>query len=738
MKSEIQATNKPHIFSSDRPIKQLSDDLLGRERFSKKLSKSILNWKEDESLVIGLYGKWGDGKTSVKNLLLENFLEKEASKIEVLDFNPWEWSNSQDLIKIFMRSLSTIILKSDNKNSKKIMRCLSKYVTHLHEGDFQNYLSILIDILGLAPIRWICYPFRFICNLLGLHFEISIKKTLEKRKSEIRDLMRKNETTFLVVIDDIDRLPPKEIKDIFRLIKINMDFPKFVFLTLFQRDIVEKSLSFNGSISGNEYLEKIIQVGIDLPTVSQEQINKVLFEKLEKLIEKYNGSEHFDTSRWNELFMNGVSIYFNNLRNVHRLISSLRFHMGNLINNNVLEVNFLDFFVIETLRSFEPEVYHALFTNKHILIRSRQSQSLTSNDQENNIEHILEKSKNANKDKIKFILETLFPNVCSPNRLKLISEDEAFNELRICHEDRFDRYFSLFMAQEDFYQYEFEEALEATKNKSDLLKIFSRLKDNDRLNSFLNKFAPYSQRIPEKNASQFLSAMFDLGDLVDNEYNEIFYFNSFMAIKQMFEQCSKNIKSTEDRRKIFMEAIDNSEGIAFPVIILYDEYKGERRSSYPDYYNLDSEDEEWAKKKILERIDSNKEKERFRSICNLFLIIDIWINLEEKESKLWLSNFLIDDRNFLASLNKLIYINKRHGSVGVQRIPHIIIQGWMVSFFPDVDATIERFENLNKKNLIDTNKYPNLIEAMKRVKLTHSDPRKYSDPYSGELPEVKK
>ena len=48
-----------HIFSSDRPIQKESEDLLDRAHFSKELSKSLLSWKEDDSLVVGVYGKWG-------------------------------------------------------------------------------------------------------------------------------------------------------------------------------------------------------------------------------------------------------------------------------------------------------------------------------------------------------------------------------------------------------------------------------------------------------------------------------------------------------------------------------------------------------------------------------------------------------------------------------------------------------------------------------------------------------
>ena len=46
-------------YSTDRAIEKLEDDLLGRAPFSRHLGRAIYEYKGKESLVIGLYGKWG-------------------------------------------------------------------------------------------------------------------------------------------------------------------------------------------------------------------------------------------------------------------------------------------------------------------------------------------------------------------------------------------------------------------------------------------------------------------------------------------------------------------------------------------------------------------------------------------------------------------------------------------------------------------------------------------------------
>lgn len=49
-------------YSTDKPIEKQEDDLLGRAPFSNQLGKAIYGHEEESSLVIGLFGEWGQGK----------------------------------------------------------------------------------------------------------------------------------------------------------------------------------------------------------------------------------------------------------------------------------------------------------------------------------------------------------------------------------------------------------------------------------------------------------------------------------------------------------------------------------------------------------------------------------------------------------------------------------------------------------------------------------------------------
>jgi replication-associated recombination protein RarA len=71
--------NPSDWLSSDRPIEQREQDVLGRSRFSDAIARSIRGWLGHESIVIALYGAWGNGKTSIKNMVIECLTRKRES-----------------------------------------------------------------------------------------------------------------------------------------------------------------------------------------------------------------------------------------------------------------------------------------------------------------------------------------------------------------------------------------------------------------------------------------------------------------------------------------------------------------------------------------------------------------------------------------------------------------------------------------------------------------------------------
>lgn len=95
-KEENEEELDEQSYSSDIAIKESKDDKLNRTEFAKRLVASVNSWKEEESIVIGLYGEWGTGKTSVLNLMQEGLNKKQNTII--VPFNPWYFKDEEQLI----------------------------------------------------------------------------------------------------------------------------------------------------------------------------------------------------------------------------------------------------------------------------------------------------------------------------------------------------------------------------------------------------------------------------------------------------------------------------------------------------------------------------------------------------------------------------------------------------------------------------------------------------------------
>nr|WP_322720082.1 P-loop NTPase fold protein [Nostoc sp. ChiQUE02]MDZ8233139.1 P-loop NTPase fold protein [Nostoc sp. ChiQUE02] len=88
-------------------------------------------------------------------------------------------------------------------------------------------------------------------------------KEASQLKEEVEDTLVQQQRRIVVIIDDIDRLPAEDIKQLFRIFKAMRNFTNVVYLLVFDKQVVMKTIADPKEISGEEYLEKIIQVGFE-------------------------------------------------------------------------------------------------------------------------------------------------------------------------------------------------------------------------------------------------------------------------------------------------------------------------------------------------------------------------------------------------------------------------------------------------------------------------------------------
>src|SRR5579864_7716301 len=96
------------MISPDAPIQNSSEDILGRTAFATALADAIVGVSGGDSFVIGIHGRWGSGKSSVLNLVVEQLKNLNADKVreshtDIFRFNPWNFSDQSQLIFQFLK-----------------------------------------------------------------------------------------------------------------------------------------------------------------------------------------------------------------------------------------------------------------------------------------------------------------------------------------------------------------------------------------------------------------------------------------------------------------------------------------------------------------------------------------------------------------------------------------------------------------------------------------------------------
>ena len=475
------------MFINDRPIDSKDEDFLGRYPFAAKLSKALYDWKEEESLVISLTGKWGSGKSSVFNLVRENIkTDKSDTKPTIINFNPWMFSNINNLSNQFFNELAKELnIKNNSKKDKKLAEKILYYsellniipsdqnilnigsILAIGFGVFGIVFSDLIGILNLSTntVKIMFFAASILSLIAGLLRKISdifkykaklSTKSINSLKKEIHKSLRERNKKLVIFIDDIDRLTPEEIKEIFKLIRVNADFPNTIYVLAYDNEIIERSIETKGSPDGKSYIDKIVQVNFDLPRISNDKVSKYLFLELNRVLSLLPKSyeNYFDKEYWSKTYHSGYKYFFKTLRDVKRYISSLEFNLSLLYKENSMEVNPIDFIAIEAIRVFSPSFYSNLKIHKELFAEPFSGLSNLLDDESKKKElakiqfqNIIELVKDQNKENVKSLIFHLFPDLgkaCNGN-ISFISDNytDWRRNLNVCSPIHFDTYFSL-------------------------------------------------------------------------------------------------------------------------------------------------------------------------------------------------------------------------------------------------------------------------------------------------------
>lgn len=647
------------MFRSDQPIDTYKEDLLGRHKFSKALAEAILSYEQEDSISVGLFGEWGSGKTSIINMTLEE-IETISAQSEpfILKFNPWYFSDQNQLIQQFFNELSLVLCRDDSAGKhEKIGRAIQKYSRFFEPFSYVPTLSIIGETAKAV-------------KGVGIAAEKAgeeASKNLSVVKSELNSLLKAIDNKLIIVIDDVDRLNNTEIRQIFQLVKSLADFPNTIYLLSFDKNVVINALKKVQEGSGNDYLEKVVQVPFEIPQISKREVEQFLFKKLDELIQDIP-ENRWDQTYWGNIYHSGLRYLFQNIRDVNRYLNSLSFGFR-LVKD---EVNPIDFIAITAIQVFVPDLYKNIKNNKDLfagITDSYRSSDEVRKEEEKRLETVLNEIDSISRDILTDFLQRLFP------KLENVGYSHGFLESwrkqgRICSPDIFNIYFKLFIPKDEVSLREIERILSTGNNAEAYSNELLKLHRDEKILRFLERMEDYTRDdIPEDNIVPIINALMDIGDIFPEGRGGFFTTRTPMRILRLLYQLINRFPEHQRRFEIFADAINNSSQSLYTIVNevgvqcqQHGKYGFDEKPNPPDKKTVNAEQldslvqlssnkiEEWAKNGKLEKHN------------NLLSILFMWRRWSDPAHvNKYVESLITDDKGLIRFIKHFLSDVRSHG-----------------------------------------------------------------------------
>ncbi|MDF2397555.1 hypothetical protein GWQ44_18560 [Pseudomonas sp. 3MA1] len=278
----------------DAALTRRDDDLLDRWPVARLVYRMITATPLGWSTRIGLYGPWGSGKTSVLNFLQQIAEEKDDI---VIRLPAWRTTGEQEFIVQFYLQLAQVLgrlgysepfrnwTKRQSKKGADLVGALAKKIAETEIPESVNasyFVTAWATAAGVAAEK--------------------LSDILQLDSSDIEALRQElGHRRVIVFIDDLDRADPQILPQTLLALRELLDWPGFVFVLAFDKDVVGKALrSYSDAFgeSAQHFLDKIIDVPVTLPEPSPKQVQRMVARNLKYCCPFLPDSAVAQTAEW--------------------------------------------------------------------------------------------------------------------------------------------------------------------------------------------------------------------------------------------------------------------------------------------------------------------------------------------------------------------------------------------------------------------------------------------------------
>jgi len=429
---------------SDRPLSGKAEDQLERAGYSIHAAHQIVSshtW--DDSVVFGLMGPWGSGKSSVLAMIAEE-IEASAPGWQVVRFSPWATGDTAGLLGDFYAALISALPKRHRRGFRRSMGTLMQAAAPAIS--FVPYGGAIATLAGSAGRA------------------ISARKPWDAEFNKAAAQLRKLNTPILVIADDIDRLQADELLTLLKVVRLLGRFPGVVYLLAYDPATLYRTLSnadvvADGDDSAARFMEKIVQHPLVVPPLLPSQLLARLDAGLEAVLATCKRAQ-LDSVRLGRL----KDVYLSQLatpRAIDRYLADLEHHLP-LVSQE--EINDEDVIILALVRAAFPALYVQLPQWRDQLISGHTDEMHVVNGrierERFDLEPLLSDLPQRSRADGRALLEALFPRLAEER----ISYSPVPEGRRICDSRYFDRYFAMNIPSSDVSDVEVADAVAAAIN----------------------------------------------------------------------------------------------------------------------------------------------------------------------------------------------------------------------------------------------------------------------------------
>lgn len=245
----------------DRPVGvHDEDDLLGRREFAENLTALIINSPKGSTLRLGVYGGWGEGKTSVLQMMRRKLKDAGHACVWIV---PWMAETKDDIVTQITRELAQEL--NIDLNELKDAEKSAAFIKRFRElGNVDIRAKAADVVLGSALEKYFG----------GAPLERAAEALSAKIEEQLQD------KKLIVFVDDLDRVRPDLVPTLLLTLREALDRPDYYYVLALAPEIVERGLAAVHAAWGEprQFLEKIVELPRYLPRTREEDRKRYINE----------------------------------------------------------------------------------------------------------------------------------------------------------------------------------------------------------------------------------------------------------------------------------------------------------------------------------------------------------------------------------------------------------------------------------------------------------------------------